>query len=200
MNLTHHLLVAESLRGSLLWPSRLRGQMLLGAIAPDAHTEVPGLGREVLRPAVDVVETVLGLAGPSSGRSARCRAFAVSVVAHLVADELTRPHRYHLPPHAPTGFVQVPDADAGAPNVLDIGPIVRSLIRERSICALGPLEPAAVDRKRWEAVGRWPLREGDGHFLVVEPLASVVSECAAEALERMYRCEAGAALLGSWRA
>ena len=200
MNLLHHMLVSESVRCSLLWPCKLRGQMLLGAIAPDAHTEVPGLGREMLHPTADIVESVLDIAEPLNMRRERCRAFVVSVIAHLVADELTRPHRYHLPPHAPAGFLPVPDTEAGAPNVLDLEPITRSLIRAKSKCALGPLEPAAIDRKRWEVLGRWPLTEGEGHFLVVEPLAAVVDECAAETLERLYHSEQGAALLGSWRA
>lgn len=203
MNLLHHLVVAETLRDRLLWSEAMRGQMLLGGIAPDAHTEVPGLGRSLFhpKPGEDVVATMLELAAPTGcPTGARGRAFLVSAIAHVVADELTRRHDYHLPPHAPTGFQPVESEEFDAPNVLDVGALSRSLMHAKSDRALGPLQPDAIDRKRWEVLGRWPLTEGRGRYLIVEPLATLVNHCAGEALMRMYRSQAGAELLGSWRA
>ncbi len=203
MNLLHHLLVAENLREKLQWSPSVRGQMLLGAIAPDAHTEVPGLGRSTFhpKPGNDPVAATLKLAEPSGCPThGRRRAFIVSVIAHLVADELTRRHDYHLPPHAPTGFQPIESEDFDAPGVIDVGALVRSLMRVRSDCSLGPLGSDAIDRKRWEVLGRWPLTEPRDRYLVVEPLFTLVRHCTGEALMRMYRSDAGAALLGSWRA
>jgi hypothetical protein len=202
MNLLHHLVVAETLREKLLWSGSLRGQMLLGAVAPDAHSEVPGVGRSLFhpKPGEDVVSTMLALAAPTGCPTREPgRAFLVSAIAHVVADQLTRRNDYHLPPHAPTGFQPIEADDSNALNVLDVGTLTRALMRAKSDCALGPLQPDAIDRKRWEVLARWPLTEGRGRYLVVEPLATLVKHCAGEALMRMYRSEAGAELLGSWR-
>jgi hypothetical protein len=199
VNLLHHLVVAEQLRETLRWSPCRRGQMLLGAIAPDAHTEVPGLGRSMLHPGPgeDVVAWALELIGPScSPMDASGRAFIVSVIAHLVADRLTRQHDYHLPPHAPTGFQPIAPEDLAAPDAIDIGAVGRALMRTPSECALGPLPPDAIDRKRWEVLGRWPLTEGRGSYLVVEPLSTLVRHCTGEALMRIHRSREGAALLG----
>lgn len=202
MNLLHHLVVGETLREALLWPTSLRAQVLLGSIAPDAHTEVPGLDRTIFHPAPeeDVVARVLEMTEPfDCMRTRRGRAFAAAAIAHVVADWLTREHRYHLPPHAPEGFQPVEGERADAPNVIDLTAMTRSLMRARSVCGLGPMSPGAIDRKRWELLGRWPLSDGGGLYLVVEPLATVARHCAGEALTRMYRSDAGASLLGSWR-
>jgi len=202
MNLLHHLVVAETLREKLLWSPALRGQILLGAIAPDAHTEVPGLGRSMFhpKPGEDLVASALDLASGSGCPTHKPgRVFLVSVIAHLVADELTRKHDYHLPPHAPTGFQPVEFEDFDAPGVINTAAITRSLMRVRSECSLGPLHADAIDRKRWEVLGRWPLADGPDRCLIVEPLLTLVRHCAGEALMRMYRSDAGAALLGSWR-
>ncbi|MFO8079131.1 MAG: hypothetical protein R6V07_02390 [Armatimonadota bacterium] len=185
MNLLHHLVVAEKLRETLGWSQSLRAQMLLGAIAPDAHSEVPGIGRAALHPrrGEDAITFILKLA--DRGRcpeDASGRAFAVSAIAHVVADELTRKHDYHLPPHAPTGFQPI-DADAlDGHFVIDVRAITRSLMRAPSECSLGALSATAIDRKRWEVLGRWPLTEGRGSYLVVEPLAGLARHCAGEAL------------------
>ncbi|MFP4248242.1 MAG: hypothetical protein ACLFU7_01210 [Armatimonadota bacterium] len=203
MNLLHHLVVAEKVRDTLGWSRSLRGQMLLGAIAPDAHSEVPGIGRSALHPrrGEDAVTFILKLT--DRGRcpaDASGRAFAVSAIAHVVADELTRRHDYHLPPHAPTGFQPIEGDALDGHFVIDIRAITRSLMRAPSECSLGALSATAIDRKRWEVLGRWPLTEGHGSYLVVEPLAGLARHCANEALMRMFRSAAGAALLGSWRA
>ena len=159
--------------------------------------------RPALQPADrggDIVAATLKLAAPTKCADDRGeRAFLVSAIAHLVADELTRKHDYHLPPHAPTGFQPVEAEDFDDPGVIEIAAIARPLVRTASECALGPLHQEEIDRKRWEVLGRWPLSEGRGRYLVVEPLATLVRHCAGEALMRMYRSEAGAALLGSWR-
>jgi hypothetical protein len=170
MNLLHHLLVAEKLREKLHWPGSHRGQMLLGAIAPDAHSEVPGIGRSMFHPSPDqdLVATMLELAAPSGCPT--------------------------------TGFQPVESEDFKSPHVIDVGIFTRSLMRGSSHCGLGPIPAAAIDRKRWEVLGRWPLTEGRGRYLIVEPLRTVVWNCAGDALMRMYRSEAGADLLGSWRA
>jgi len=179
MNLLHHLVVAEKLRTTLGWSPSLRGQMLLGAIAPDAHSEVPGIGRAMLHPR---------------------QGDRVSAIAHVVADQLTRRHDYHLPPHAPTGFQPIEGDDFDTHFVIDVRAINRSLMRTSSEYSLGALPAAAIDRKRWEVLGRWPLTENHARYLIVEPLAGIARHCAGEALMRMFRSSAGAALVGSWRA
>jgi len=203
MNLVHHLVVAEMLRERLLWPASLRGQMLLGAIVPDAHTEVAGLGRAHLHPAPgeDAVAMVLARIAPAHCLSRRPgRAFAVSCVGHLVADELTRTHTYHLPAHAPTGFLQVDRLEEhDLRPVFDMERLARSLMRAEVVCTLAPLRADALDHKRWELLGRHPLTGGRGTFVVVEPLATVARRCAEEALMRLYASDQGAELLGGWR-
>jgi hypothetical protein len=203
MNLLHHLVVAEKLRTTLGWSPSLRGQMLLGAIAPDAHSEVPGIGRAMLHPRQgdSAVTFILKLAEQGGiPDNARSRAFVVSAIAHVVADQLTRRHDYHLPPHAPTGFQPIEGDDFDTYFVIDVRAINRSLMRTSSEYSLGALPAAAIDRKRWEVLGRWPLTEKHGRYLIVEPLAGLARHCAGEALMRMFRSSAGAALVGSWRA
>ncbi|MFW6155725.1 MAG: hypothetical protein ACOC7J_00285 [Armatimonadota bacterium] len=202
MNLLHHLVIGERLRQKLQWPNSLRGQMSLGSIAPDAHTEVPGLGRSAFHPRAgsEPVDAVLGQMRPADWLDqSRGRAFAVAVIGHLVADELTRRHDYHLPPHAPAGFQPVENEDFDDPDVIDITGITRSLMYAHSKYGLGVLRPEAIDRKRWEVLGRWPLTERRGRYLVVEPLATLVGHCTGEALTRMYGSQQCASLLGSWR-
>ncbi len=130
MNLLHHLLVAENMRQKLLWPTSVRGPALLGAIAPDAHSEVPGVGRAGVhpRPNSDVVAEVFDRIDTSMcNNSTHGRAFAASVVSHLVADQLTRRHDYHLPAHAPTGFQPVEDEGFESPHVIEIADFTRAL-------------------------------------------------------------------------
>jgi hypothetical protein len=198
MNLLHHVLVAEHLRERISIPEELRGEMLLGAIAPDAHTEDPDVGRADLHLTGDLVEGVLRLMERYPDAERRCAAFTVSVIAHLVADEITRPPRYRLPDYAPTGLISAEDAPDGieAAGVADIAAIRRTLIATRSECPLGRLPAAAIGRKRWQLLERWPLSADLGRALVLEPLATVVAECADEALARLYQSHEGAALLG----
>lgn len=198
MNLLHHLLVAERLRERANIPEELRGQMLLGAIAPDAHTEDPDVGRADLHLTGDLVEGVLRLMECYFDAERRCAAFTVSVIAHLVADESTRPPRYRLPHHAPTGLISAEDAPDAvkAAGLADIAALRGALIVTRSECPLGTLPAAAVGRKRWQLLERWPLSGDLGRAVVLEPLAMVVAECADETLARLYGSHEGAALLG----
>lgn len=205
MNLLHHLVVADILHDRLRWPRRVRGAMMLATIAPDAHTEMGGAGRSMLHPpeGEDPVQFVLERIRPRSClRESEGRAFALSCVGHLVADEMTRGHAYHLPPHAPTGFQpieEIVDEDPGL-VIIDVGEWMRDLIRAEMPCMLSPLTWDAVDSKLWEVLARYPFDEEEGLFLVVEPLATVARECAVETLTRVVRSERGARLVGSWRA
>ncbi|GEM_PF-6232260 len=199
MNLLHHLLVTEQLRERIGMPGGTRGQMLLGAIAPDAHTEDPSVCRPDLHLTGNLVEGVLRLMDGCPGAEGRCEAFAVAVIAHLVADEITRPPRYRLPDYAPTGLIAPEDAPdrVEAACIVDITALRRALIMTRSHCPLGPLPAAATGRKRWQLLQRWPLSADLRRAVLVEPLATVVAECADETLARLYGSREGAALLGA---
>ncbi len=200
MDLVHHLVVAELLRERLLWGAEVRAQTVLGARAPDAHSFAPEMGREPLHPAPgeDHAAFVLGALEPEDClERPAARAFAVSCVAHLVADEITRERKYHLPPHAPPGFVPLADFARPAPgSCIDAQAISRSLMRAPVTCWLRPLTPEMIDRKRWEVLGRPPLDQGSGVFVVVEPLATVAQHCADEALIRLRGSGDGVLLLG----
>ncbi len=179
--------------------------MLLGAVAPDAHTETGGIDRSMLHPpeGEDAVAFVLDRIRPRSClETPEGAAFSVSCVGHLVADEMTRGHAYHLPPHAPTGFQPVREVvgDDEELEIIDFGELVRDLMRAEMPCLLSPLTWDAVDGKRWELLTRYPFDEGEGLFLVVEPLATLARECAAETLTRLVRSDRGAELVGSWTA
>lgn len=202
MNLVHHLVVAESLREKLQWPRTLRGAILLGAIAPDAHAQRPGLGRGRFHPpqGTDPVPFILKLIKLECLHSAQGRAFAASCIAHVVADEITRPLNYHLPPHAPGGFLPVPEGDRQSADIINIEGIMRSLMRAKVPCMLGPIGSREIGAHKWLVLGRFPFTESWRHALVVEPLASLARHCADEALMRMYSSDAGARLLGAWRA
>ncbi len=200
MNLVHHLLVAERMRERLGWEAELRGQMLLGALAPDAHSLRPGMGRAALHPEPGedhAAFVVRAIAPPGSLDVASGRAFAVSCVGHLVADELLRGHACHLPPHAPSGFAEAPASGPDAPGMhFDAEAVARCLMRASVLHWLEPLTPEMIDGKRWETLGRYPLSDAQGSYLVVEPLATVVRYAADQALMRMYDSEAGRRLLG----
>ncbi len=204
MNLLHHLIVADILHDRLRRPARLRGVMLIGAIAPDAHTERSGVDRSMLHPSSeeDAVAFILDRIVPQSCLDEpEGRAFALACVSHVIADEMTRRHDYHLPPHAPTGFrpIEEPEAASDALQTVDVAALVRELMRAEPPCLLRPLTRDAIDTRRWELLGRYPLDQETGCFQVVEPLASVARNCAVETLTRLARSEPGAKLIGSWR-
>jgi len=200
MNLVQHLLVAERMRARLGWGAELRGQMLLGALAPDAHSLRPALGRAVLHPepGEDHAAFVVRVIGsPGSLDDPGGRAFAASCVGHLVADELLRGHAYHLPPHAPSGFAHLSSRIADTPGMcFDAEAIARCLTRAPVRHWLDPLTPEMIDAKRWETLGREPLKGASGVYAVVEPLATMAQYAADQALTRMYDSEAGRLLVG----
>lgn len=202
MNLLHHLVVSELIFEKLRLKARLRPAMLLGAIAPDAHTEINGIDRTMLHPeqGTDPVGFVLDRLEPRSCiEDGAGRAFAISCIGHLVADEMTRENGYHLPPHAPSGFQPLegrPRAEDRL-QIIEAGPLVRDLMRATMPCSLPPVSFDAVDSKRWEVLGRYPFSEREGSFLVVEPLASVARECTAETLTRIVASPRGRKLIGA---
>jgi len=200
MNLVHHLLVAERMRARLGWGAELGGQMLLGALAPDAHSLRPGIGRAALHPepGEDHAEFVVrALAPPGSLEDAAGRAFGASCVGHLVSDELLRGHAYHLPPHAPSGFAEIPRCTTDMPGMcFDADAIARCLMRAPVRHWLEPLAPEMIDAKRWETLGRFPLKGATGVYVVVEPLATVAQYAADQALARMYDSNEGRLLVG----
>lgn len=199
MNLVHHLIVADRLRDGL-GAACPRGPLLLGALTPDAHSLRPGLGRACVHPpdGGDHIGFVVGaLEPPDALSSAAGRAFALGCICHLIADELTRTNRYHLPPHAPTGFMAMPPAARPSPQrTLDPAETTRVLMRARVEHWPRPLTPEMIDGKRWETLGRFPLSGGRGLMLIVEPLATVAVHCAEETLRRIHASEHAAALLG----
>lgn len=201
MNLVHHLIVADRLLDCLGASRFPRGPMLLGALTPDAHSLRPGLGRACVHPpdGDDHVGFVVGALEPADAlRSADGRAFALGCICHLVADELTRSNRYHLPPYAPTGFMEVPHAARPLPRrIFDVPRTARTLMRARAEHWLRPLSPELIDGKRWETLGRYPLCSGRDLMIIVEPLATVAVHCALETLRRIHASPHVAALLGA---
>ncbi len=198
MNLVHHLIVAERLRELLQWPHAMRGPMLLGAIAPDAHTDAPGIDRQSThRTNEEPIEAVISALRPEGCLETPAgRAFAVSAIGHLVADRMTRSNRYHLPPHAPGGFVAA-DETEGVPQraIFEARGVSRILMRARVDCWLDPLTPDAIDRKRWEILGRYPLRDADGDVVVVEPLLTIVGLAAARTASAIHGSDQWSRLL-----
>jgi len=199
MNLVHHLIVADRLRERVGGARCPRGPLLLGALTPDAHSLQPGLGRACVHPpdGADHVGFVIGaLEPPDALDSAAGRAFALGCICHLVADESTRTNRYHLPPHAPSGFMALPPAARPSPQrTLDVMETARLLMRARVHHWLRPLSDELIDGKRWETLGRFPFEGGRGLMLIVEPLAGVAAHCAGESLRRIHASEHAAALL-----
>lgn len=195
----HHLIVADRLRELVGGSDCPRGPLLLGALTPDAHSLQPGLGRACVHPpdGGDHIGFVVGaLEPPGALDSAAGRAFALGCICHLIADELTRTNRYHLPPHAPTGFmVMPPAARPSLQRTLDVTETARLLVRTRVQHWLRPLSPELIDGKRWETLGRFPFEDGRGRMLIVEPLASVAVHCAQETLRRIRASEHATALL-----
>ena len=173
--------------------------MLLGALAPDAHTEAPDLDRTCLHPepgedlAAYVTEK---LTPPDALDDPEGRAFAVSCVAHLVADDMTRHRPYQLPESAPTGLVPVAEASAASTwHTVDIPAIRHALRTAPAKYALRPLTPAMIGAKREKTLERSPLCDGVGLFVVVDALGEVIDEVIAETLCRLRAAEPGAVLL-----
>lgn len=199
MDLVHHLIVADRLRARLgaAYP---RGALLLGALAPDAHSLQPGLGRACVHPpdGADHVGFIIdALEPPDALTVAAGRAFALGCICHLVADELTRTNPYHLPPYAPKGFLAAPPGARPTPaRTIKVTETARLLARIAVCHRLRPLTPELIDGKRWETLGRFPLTGGRGLMLIVEPLATVAEHCAEETLRRIQASEHAAALLG----
>ncbi|MGD9498646.1 MAG: hypothetical protein AB7Y46_20295, partial [Armatimonadota bacterium] len=100
------------------------------------------------------------------------------------------------PPHAPSGFAPAPEFwRPEAKYRLDVGALVRCLVRARVRYWLRPLTPEAIDAKRWEVLGRYPLDLGTGVFVVVEPLASAAQHCTDQTLLRLSGSDVGLRLL-----
>lgn len=192
-------MVSEFLRRALDWPEPVRGQMLLAALASDAHTEAPDLDRTCVHPepGEDVVAYVVGkLTPPDALDDPEGRAFVVSCVAHLVADEVTRHRRYELPESAPTGLAQISEATAASSSrTVDIPAMRRALRTAPAKYALRPLTAAMIGAKRDQTLERTPLGAGVGLFVVVNPLAEVIEEVIATTLGRLRAGKAGALLL-----
>lgn len=192
-------MAGELLRRALDWPESARGQILLGALAPDAHTEAPDLDRTCVHPepGEDLVTYVTNkLTPPDALDDLAGRAFAVSCVAHLVADEMTRLRPYRLPEAAPTGLVQLAEATAAsASHTVDIPAIRHALGAAPAKYALRPLTPAMIDAKREKTLERSPLCDGVGLFVVVDPLGEVIEQVIAQALGLLREAEASTLLL-----
>jgi hypothetical protein len=129
---------SERLRIELNWPESARPQMMLGALAPDAHTEAPDYDRTSLHPepGTDIAAYVIEKITPEGALDEfEGQAFALSVIAHLVADEFTRP----LPADMPWDADRVyrPPRETETALVLDWPVMRRDLQRAAPLYGMG---------------------------------------------------------------
>lgn len=178
INLLHHLIAAECLRLRLELPEPVRGQMLLGALAPDAHTEAEGYDRTWLhpRPGVDPARYVTSKLRPQEALAEpEGRAFALAALAHVVADALLR-RGPNLPPGAGMGL------KATSRDGLDLPAMRRDLLAAPARFSLGPLTPAQIAAKRAVVLGRPPLADADGPCTMIPELAEAMAAIVRETL------------------
>jgi hypothetical protein len=178
--------------------------MLLGALAPDAHTEAPGLDRTFLHhePGQDAVAYVADKVTPADALAdLEGRAFAVSCIAHLVADEICRHGPPDLPESAPAGFLPAHQAPrALAAGTFDLGALCRALRTVPARYGLAPLTPAMIDAKRLAVLDRPPLSEATESVVLVEALSDALDTVVAETLARLRASQLGRGLLTGPRA
>jgi len=172
---------SERLRIELNWPESARPQMMLGALAPDAHTEAPDYDRTSLHPepGADVAAYVIGKITPEGALEQFAgQAFALSVVAHLVADEFTRPLPADMPWEADSAYRPVSEA---AP-VLDWPAMRRDLQRAAPLYGMAPLTAEQIVAKRRDALARSPLADAQSPLVAATEMARVLDAVVAETL------------------
>ena len=189
INLLHHLIVSECLRQRLGWPESVRGQMMLGALAPDAHTESPDHDRTYLhpRPGTEVAGYAIGKITPPWALDEReGRAFAVSVIAHLVGDVGGREMVKGLPAGVPNGIVPVGNANAHGRWVVHLPAMRRDLVRATARYGMDPITAEQIVEKRRDVLVREPLASAAGPFVAAEEMQHVIDTVITDTLRLIH--------------
>jgi len=190
--------MSERLRIELNWPVSVRGQMMLGALAPDAHTETTSYDRTWLHPepGTDVVSYVVDKIRPCKALAeAEGRAFAASIMAHILADEVGRPFPVKLPEHAPSGFVPVSEAAAHLQYQFSLPGMRRDLTEVEAVYGMAPLSADEIGRKRRAALSRPPMSDAAGPYVAVDEMARVIDDVVSETLRQIRAHRRAAELL-----
>lgn len=186
---------SERLRIELDWPENVRAQMMLGALAPDAHTEAPGYDRTWLHPepGTDIAAYVIEKITPEDALDElEAQAFALSVIAHLVADEFTRPLPADIPWDAGSTY-RLPSATDTA-FVLDWPAMRRDLQQAPPRYGLAPLTAEQIVAKRRDALMRSPLTDTQVPLAPTTEMARVLDAVVSETLRLVERGP-----VASWR-
>lgn len=144
--------------------------MLLGALAPDAHTEAQGYDRTWLHPAQGVDATAFVIARlrpPRTWEQDEGRAFGLAVLEHLVADELFRTGP-PLPQGVATGLIPHHRGE------LDLPALREELEAASARFGLHPLTAEQIIAKGATVLGRPPLSEATGPYLMLPELAQAM--------------------------
>ena len=175
---------AERMRIELGWPESVRAQMMLAALAPDAHTEAPGYDRTSLHPepGTDVAAYVIAKIRPEEalGQS-EGQAFALSVIAHLVADEFTRPLPTDMPWDADSAYHPATETE----TVLDWPAMRRDLQKAEPLYGMDPLTAEQIVAKRRDALARSPLADARIPLAAAPAMARVLDAVVSETLRRV---------------
>ncbi len=186
---------SERLRIELNWPESARPQMMLGALAPDAHTEAPDYDRTSLHPepGTDIAAYVIEKITPEGALDEfEGQAFALSVIAHLVADEFTRPLPADMPWDADS--VYRPARETETALVLDGPAMRRDLQRAAPLYGMAPLTAEQIVAKRRDALARSPLADAQSPLVAATEMARVLDAVVAETLRLVED-----APVASWR-
>ncbi len=177
---------AERLRIELNWPGSARPQMMLGALAPDAHTEATGYDRTSLHPepGADVAAYVIEKITPEGAlEQFEGQAFALSVIAHLVADEFTRPLPADMPWDADSAYP--PASETETALTLDWPAMRRDLEQAAPLYGMSPLTAQQIVAKRRDALARSPLADAQAPLVTTTEMARVLDAVVAETLRRV---------------
>lgn len=172
------MVASERLRLRLALPESLRGQMMLGALAPDAHTETEHYDRTWLHPTPGtdpVAYVVTRLRPPDALDDPEGRAFALSVTAHLLGDEMFR-RGPELSNHAPLGLI------ADRDGALDLPGMREDLTGARPRFGLEPLTAREVASKRTVALERPPLAAAAQPYAMAPELARAMDAIVARTI------------------
>ena len=175
---------SERLRIELSWPESVRAQMMLAALAPDAHTEAPGYDRTSLHPepGTDIAAYVIEKITPEDAlEQFEGQAFALSVIAHLVADEFTRPLPANMAWDADSAYRPATEA---AP-VLDWPAMRRDLEGAAPLYGMDPLTAEQIVAKRRDALARSPLADAQAPLVATTEMARVLDAVVARTLRRV---------------
>jgi len=179
---------SERLRIELNWPESVRAQMMVAALAPDAHTEAPGYDRTWLHPepGTDIAAYVIEKITPEDAlEQFEGQAFTLSVIAHLVADEFTRPLPADMPWDADSAYRPATETEPAL--VLDWPAMRRDLQQAPPRYGLAPLTARQIVAKRRDALVRSPLTDTQIPLAPTIEMARVLDTVVSETLRLVER-------------